>query len=474
MRIAFINSNRMQPAISPIGLEYVADAVHRQGHKVDLLDLCWEEDLAEAVRSFFSDKNIDLVALTLRNTDDCSFVQPQEFITPFAALTQIVKNNTDALLVAGGAGFSTLAVKIIPWTKLDFGLLGEGENAMLALLHSLEHQQDVTHVPGLIWKKNQSWWCNPPVWDEHLEQRAAHQREWLDHRRYFRVGGQGNVETKRGCPRQCIYCADPVAKGRKIRLRSAKAVVDELAQLLEMGVNHIHFCDSEFNFPADHAMSVCEEITQRGLADRLQWYAYCSPFPFSKALAEKMARSGCVGINFGVDSGDRTILKRLQRDHEPEQILQIAQICRQAGIATMFDLLLGTPGETLASVQETIQVMKKAGPDYVGISTGVRIYPGTTMSHMALDPAGLTGGEGIQPLFYLEPGISQSIFYTLDRLIENDTRFFFHDPTKTDKNYNYNANDQLVQAIAQGHRGAYWHILGKLLGSSTPANASSA
>jgi radical SAM superfamily enzyme YgiQ (UPF0313 family) len=265
-----------------------------------------------------------------------------------------------------------------------------------------------------------------------------------------------------------------VAKGGKIRVRSAKAVVDELAQLLDLGVYCIHFCDSEFNFPVEHALSVCEEIIQRRLADRLQWYAYCSPFPFSNALAEKMARSGCVGINFGVDSGDRIMLKRLQRDHDPEQIQQVAHICRQAGIATMFDLLLGAPGETLASVQETIHVIKKAGPDYVGVATGVRIYPGTALSHMALDPAGLSGGEGLQPLFYLEPDIRQSIFHTLDRLIENDPRFFFHDPTRTDKNYNYNANDLLVNAIAQGHRGAYWHILGKLTGSSTPANAASA
>jgi radical SAM superfamily enzyme YgiQ (UPF0313 family) len=462
MHIAFINSNRMQPPISPIGLEYVADAVHQQGHQVQVLDLCWEEDVTKAVQAFFSTNSFDLVGLTLRNTDDCSFSQPQEFMTPFASLTHLIKKYSDAPLVAGGAGFSTMALEICQATELDYGLLGDGEMAMLSLIRCLEHRQELALVPGLIWQNDETWRCNPPGWDQSLEEKPGCQRVWLDHRRYFRIGGQGNVETKRGCPRHCIYCADPVAKGRKIRLRSARAVAEELAQLVDMGVDAIHICDSEFNFPAGHAVSVCEEIIRRKVAGRLQWYAYCSPLPFSKELAEHMAQSGCVGINFGVDSGDLGMLKRLQRDHQPEHIIQIAQICRQAHIATMFDLLLGAPGETLASIKATIHVMKKAAPDFVGVSAGVRIYPGTAMAKMPLDPSGLSGGGLYQPLFYLEPAIQKSIFQTLDQLIENDPRFFFHDPARTDKNYNYNANDLLVKAIAQGHRGAYWHILGKL------------
>lgn len=462
MRIAFINSNRMQPPISPIGLEYVADAVHQQGHQVQLLDLCWEDDIVEAVRRFFSEKNFDLVALTLRNSDDCSYLQPQEFITPFSAVTQLIREYTDAPLLAGGAGFSTMALPISQAASIDYGLLGDGEQAMLTLLRSLEHKLDLALVPGLIWKKDEIWLQNTPAWDDHLLQRPACRRNWVDHRRYFDVGGQGNVETKRGCPRSCIYCADPIAKGRKIRLRSPKAVVDEVEQLLSMGVDHIHLCDSEFNFPVDHALSICDDIVHRGLAGRLQWYAYCSPFPFSFELADRMARSGCVGINFGVDNGNTLMLKRLKRDHDPEQILKVAQICRQAGITTMFDLLLGAPGETPASVRETIELMKKAAPDYVGVSAGVRVYPGTELASMALKPEGISGGEGYQPLFYLEPAVKDSLFQTLDLAIANDPRFFFHDPTRSEKNYNYNANSVLVDAIQQGHRGAYWHILGRL------------
>ena len=63
------------------------------------------------------------------------------------------------------------------------------------------------------------------------------------------------------------------------------------------------------------------------------------------------------------------------------------------------------------------------------------------------------------PRFFLEPQVAPACFGLLDALIGNDPRFFFFDPTRPEQNYNYNANDRLVQAIAEGYRGAYWDIL---------------
>ena len=61
-------------------------------------------------------------------------------------------------------------------------------------------------------------------------------RRWVDNRRYFREGGQAGIETKRGCPCRCVYCADPVAKGRQTRTRPPEAVADEVERLLEQGI----------------------------------------------------------------------------------------------------------------------------------------------------------------------------------------------------------------------------------------------
>jgi hypothetical protein len=129
----------------------------------------------------------------------------------------------------------------------------------------------------------------------------------------------------------------------------------------------------------------------------------------------------------------------------------------------MFDLLLGSPGETQESIVSTIELMKSAGPDRVGIALGVRVYGGTELSVILSrmnGQEGQTGGAGpSDPRFFLEPAVAPYAFRLLDELIGNDERFLFFDPSQPDRNYNYNANDRLVEAIRQGYRGAYWDIL---------------
>jgi radical SAM superfamily enzyme YgiQ (UPF0313 family) len=285
----------------------------------------------------------------------------------------------------------------------------------------------------------------------------------VDNRRYFREGGQAGIETKRGCPGRCIYCADPIAKGRRTRTRPPQAVVDELERLLEQGIDHMHTCDSEFNLPESHAGEVCKEINRRGLGDRLRWYAYCSPVPFSPELANLMHRAGCVGINFGVDNGDESMLRNLRRDFVPDDILKAVRLCREAGIAVMLDLLLGSPGETEESITRTIELMKCAEPDLVGVALGVRVYPGTRLAELVMsEPFAdelASGDDPLEPLFFIEPRIASFAFDLLNKLIGDDRRFFFFDPSRPERNYNYNANQRLADAIKVGYRGAYWDIL---------------
>ncbi len=66
---------------------------------------------------------------------------------------------------------------------------------------------------------------------------------------------------------------------------------------------------------------------------------------------------------------------------------------------------------------------------------------------------------------FLEPEVAPFIFELLDGLIGDDRRFLFFDPTRADRNYNYNANQRLVDAIGQGYRGAYWDILRRWSGN---------
>ena len=462
MRIALINANRIRPPIAPIGLEYVAEALGSKGHHVEILDLCWADDSRSAITGFFEAVPFDLVGVTLRNTDDCAFTSRQSFLGEFADTVNMIRHRTEGLIVLGGVGFSVMPEQILDHCEADVGVWGEGEFVLPELARRMEGKREWHDLPGLIWRRDGRWHRNPPATPS-LTDLPPMSRDWIDNRRYYREGGQAGIETKRGCPRRCIYCADPIAKGSQTRIRPPDAVADELARLLQHGIDHIHTCDSEFNVPQWHAIDVCQEIIRRDLGVKLRWYAYCAPVPFSAQLANLMRRAGCVGINFGVDHGDATMLRRLGRGFGPDDILGAALACREAGMTVMLDLLLGSPGESRESIERAVELMRRAEPDRIGVALGLRVYPGTELADMVTQGAlreGLSGGEGVSdPLFFLEPMVAPFAFELLDELIGDERHFFFFDPSNPARDYNYNANQRLVDAIRAGHRGAYWDIL---------------
>jgi radical SAM superfamily enzyme YgiQ (UPF0313 family) len=211
---------------------------------------------------------------------------------------------------------------------------------------------------------------------------------------------------------------------------------------------------------------VCDEIVRRGLGEKLRLYAYCSPVPFNRELAVSMKKAGFAGINFGVDSGDNEMLLRLKHHYAAENILNVAECCKDAGLSVMFDLLLGAPGETRESLRATINLMKQAAPTRIGVNIGVRVYPGTELADTIKRPEfakGVIGSSGrLEPVFYFEPDLAPVMTQVLEELIGDDKRFFFFDPNKPDQNYNYNANLRLIEAVRAGLRGAYWDILGRI------------
>jgi radical SAM superfamily enzyme YgiQ (UPF0313 family) len=465
MNIALINTNRIRPPIAPIGLEYVAEMLQSAGKSIDILDLCWEPNPDNAIKNFFSNKKFDLVGLTLRNTDDCAFNSRQSFTNDFANIVSKIKALTRSMIVVGGVGFSTQPEMILSACKANAGIRGDGEFIFLEFAHRIETGKDWRDLPNLVFF-NGSQWVRTSSKMYPLDKLPIMRRDIFNNRRYFAEGGQAGFETKRGCTGECIYCADPVAKGKKIRLRPPAHVADEIESLVAQGIDYFHTCDSEFNLPASHAQDICKELIKRQLGKKIKWYAYCTPSRFSKDLAGLMRKAGCVGINFGVDSGDARMLKLLKRDFTPDDIVFTARACRESGIAVMFDLLLGAPGETRGSVAATIDLMKQADADRIGVSMGVRVYPATELDEWVktgkLTRGFYGGATELDPLFFLEPEVAPFITDLISKKTEGDPRFLFFNPDNPNQNYNYNANDVLVGAIRKGARGAYWDILRRL------------
>ncbi len=476
--LTLINTNKMLPPIGPIGLDYVASSVRQAGLDVEIVDLCLSDDPAKMLEEHFDTCNPQLVGITFRNTDDCFWPSARWFVPDLSETISKIRNMTDAPIVIGGVGFSVFARRIVEYTGADFGIRGDGEQAIVLLANELQKSKRFERIDGLIWRRNGDVYCNRPSWPGPLS--LPTNRDQIDNLTYFEKGGQCGIETKRGCNRGCIYCADHLAKGKTARIRVPSEVADEAQSLIAQGVEVLHTCDAEFNIPREHAYAVCEEFIRRSIGKSLSWYTYMTVVPFDAELAKVMKKAGCVGINFTGDSASAAMLKTYGQPHGKDDLALAVRLCRDNNIKVMIDLLLGGPGETPESISQTIDFIKQINPDCAGASLGIRIYPGTRMADIVANEGPAETNPNIhrkycgpvdifQPTFYISQALGPRPARLVKELIAGDKRFF--EPTEPEalesgqsKDHNYNDNMELTEAIKNGQRGAYWDILRTLRG----------
>ncbi len=468
--VLLVNPNLMKPPIAPIGLELVGEAVQRAGYDVVWCDLSFAEDWQAALRDVLSAATPMAVAVSVRNLDDAYFASQDFILEKTAEVVRHIRTLSNVPAILGGVGFSIAPCEVLEYTGADYGIAGDGESALPVLLDCLLAGNPACTVPGAVFRDDSGTIRQNGLARCGISTRPAPGRFLANHPRYFAEGGQAGIETKRGCGQHCIYCVEPNAKGNSVSLRAPDAVAQEMVHLLDQGVDVFHLCDSEFNLPHDHARAVCDAILRRGIAGRIRWYAYACPAPFDRELARAMAHAGCAGINFGADHADAAMLRRLGRHYGPEAIRTAAEAVRGAGMALMFDMLLGNPGETRGTIAFAIDFMREVNPDRVGLSCGVRVYPHTPLAAMVRQQGNGAGNPNLhgtvrdnhnflKPVFYVDAGIGGDIHRVVTDLVAGDKRFLHADPSQLEGNYNYNDNSVLANAIRSGARGAYWDIL---------------
>ncbi len=467
--ILLVNPNRMRPPVSPIGLEYVAHDLAQRGYDPVLCDLSLAEDWRAALTAALDAVVPFAIGFTVRNIDDAYFAS-QDFV--LATTTDIIRHAkaaSPAPVVLGGIGFSCAPEAVLEFTGADYGIRGDGEGAFADLLDCLANGDSVANVAGAVFHTPEGVRSTTPKAAADYGTYAP-SRRFADNARYFAQGGQLGLETKRGCPNACIYCFEPFARGSRVRAKAPAALIAEVKDLLDQGIDVFHLCDSEFNLPIDHARAFCETLVHEGLSQRLRWYVYAAPVPFDAKLAAMMKRAGCQGIDFGVDHVDPGMLRHLGRAYSREDVAQTARVCRESGIDVMFDMLFGGPGETRESIAQAIDFLRPILPGCVGLSCGVRVYPNTPLAGhirrqgpMADNPhlhgCVIENESLLRPIFYVDSAVGGDINRYVASLVRGDDRFLHADPDKTEGNYNYNDNSTLSEAIRAGDRGAYWHIL---------------
>src|SRR3990172_7282273 len=230
--------------------------------------------------------------------------------------------------------------------------------------------------------------------------------EWIGWPAYEARGGTWAIQTKRGCPLTCSYCAYPAIEGHACRLRPAEEVVDEIERVLARArPQTIEFVDSTFNVPEEHARRI-----RRGLKVNLTAMGV-NPLWISSTLFALMRQAGFNSMMITAEAASEAMLRQLRKGFTVSHVLRTARLAREAGVPSAWFFLLGGPGETRETVEETVSFVERhlTWRGCVSIfMTGIRILPGTELARRAAAEGALPGWPDLTaPTFYLSREVEE-------------------------------------------------------------------
>lgn len=430
MRVLLLSPNRSRITVPPfpLGLACVVANLEAERHAVEVWDALFHDDWEVALRDRLHRFRPEVVGLSVRNVDDQEMRTPHFFVDEVRHMVAVCREESPAVLVAGGSGFSLFPAEILAYLGVDYGVIGEGERAFPRVLERLEAGRDLAGVPGVLWREDGRIRGTPLEWIEPLDALVPADRERLDTARYYDARGSAGipntatVQGKRGCPLSCIYCSTPAIEGPTIRVRSPLFVVDEIEWLRKRGFQRLHFVDSLFTNPPEHARAICEELLRRRLDVR--WSATINPAFADPDLLELMKRAGCVLVMVGNESGCSRMLRALRKGFERAEVERCFAACQREGLACNAFLLLGGPGEDRESVEESIELLERFQPNQVTVTVGIRLYPGCELTRLAQREGIITAATDLlKPQFYLATGVREWIWDYLESVLARQPRW---------------------------------------------------
>ncbi len=415
MKVLLVSANteRINMVAIPLGLGVVAAATRAAGHDVAFLDLLHESDAAAAVQRAVCGFAPDVIGISVRNIDDQSRDNPRFLLEQVRPVVAACRAATAAPVVVGGAGYSIFPDAALAYLGADYGVSGDGEEVFPALLSCLKTGGDPTSIPGVRVAGRQVGGQARhgedldllPLWDEALSAVAdpASPDLWVP------------VQGRRGCPNDCSYCSTASVQGRAIRAREPRLVVAHVARLAAAGYRRFFFVDNSFNIPERYALDLCHGL--RAITPRVAWRCILYPHLVREELVAAMAAAGCVEVSLGFESGNRAVLREMNKRFTPEDVRAAADLLAAHGIRRMGFLLLGGPGETRATVEESLAFAASLRLESLRITVGIRIYPGTPLARRAVAEGMIAADDDLlKPRFYLAPGLDPWIRERLARL----------------------------------------------------------
>ncbi len=423
MKVLLISANREDINMTslPMGLGSVAAAAQQAGHDVEFLDLLTADDFHQVLKNRIAAFDPEVIGVSVRNIDDQVMESTHFMLDQAREVIGLCRQLSPAPIVLGGAGYSIFPQSALEYLGADMGIQGEGEIAFPALLSQIDKKRDLASVPGLYlpgrgqqaarrFVKNLDTLALP---EPSLMTSASRpdQHCWLP------------FQTRRGCPLNCSYCSTSTIEGHLIRKRSPQAAVQELSRWINAGFSKVFFVDNTFNLPQPYAIELCRQMTGAGL--KFRWRCIIYPGRVSRQLVDAMAEAGCTEVSLGFESGHHMMLYDMNKRFTPKDIRRARVMLAEAGIRCMGFLLLGGPGETRESVDESFDFVESLNLDALKITVGIRIYPYTQLAGIAVEEGIIAADDNLLlPRFYCVKELEAWLRQTVAERAANHANWF--------------------------------------------------
>ena len=388
----------------PLGLAFIAEALTARHHSVKMIDCVGVKNIPLYLQETVADFRPDIIGISLRNIDDQTMHNTQFLYRYDREIITLARKLSDRPIILGGAGYSMFPDAILADSDADMGIEGEGEAAICMVLERLEKSEPLDGIPGLHIKGRPGAGKrefirdprNSPLPDpEYIVPSPVTADTWVP------------IQTRRGCAMKCSYCSTASIEGRILRKRPVEAVVEWLARLVKTGANQLYFVDNTFNLPPSYALSLCRAITGAGLD--ITWRCIVYPWRVDEELVSAMAQAGCFEISLGSESADDEVLRLMNKRFRRDDVSRASRLFKKYNIKQMGFIMLGAPGETRQSVEDTLAFAESLGHDMLKVTVGIRIYPHTALAEEALKQGIIKPGDTLlEPRFYITPGLDEN------------------------------------------------------------------
>lgn len=408
MKILLVSPNTLAIPypVYPLGLDYVAGSI-APIHEVRIADLnlLTLEELDETVHTF----SPDIIGISCRNIDNTDAGASRYFIDEYASLVSRLRSHCQATIVCGGSGFTIMPELILAAIGGDYGIVGEGERFGL-VVEAIREGCDPAQISGVISAASSPERATPTPWEGPIQRdfnsQATHNRYYLE------KGGMLNLQSKRGCCFQCIYCPYPEIEGRRQRLVAPDEVARMALRLQAAGARYFFITDSAFNSDINHSLAVARAFKAAGVS--IPWGGFFAPIRLPADYFSIMASAGCTHVEFGTEALANSVLKAYRKPFAVEEVFAAHRQALDAGLHVAHYFLMGGPGESAATITESLDNIDRLEKTVLFFFIGIRIYPRTGLYDIALKDGKITAATNLlEPIFYEADDIDRMTIETM-------------------------------------------------------------